>query len=89
MDAFSCALPVISTDHAGIPEIVEDKVSGYLVAERSSEDIMSALMDYAQLNSRDRLAMKKKARETVEFKYNSRAYFEEYSQSICSRLNFS
>lgn len=36
-------LPVISTYHGGIPELVQDGVSGYLVAERDSEAIAERL----------------------------------------------
>ncbi len=34
MAASAAGMPVISTWHAGIPEVVEDKVTGYLVAEK-------------------------------------------------------
>ena len=36
-------LPVISTYHGGIPELVEDGVSGFLVPERDAEAIASKL----------------------------------------------
>jgi colanic acid/amylovoran biosynthesis glycosyltransferase len=32
-EAMASGLPVVSTDHAGIPELVEDGVSGYLAPE--------------------------------------------------------
>jgi len=41
MEAMAMELPVIATRHAGIPELIEDGVHGYLIAER---DIMA----YAQ-----------------------------------------
>ncbi|HZF14971.1 MAG TPA: glycosyltransferase [Steroidobacteraceae bacterium] len=34
MEAMACGLPIVSTDHAGIEEIVTDGVNGYLVGER-------------------------------------------------------
>ncbi|PZO21117.1 MAG: colanic acid biosynthesis glycosyltransferase WcaL [Leptolyngbya foveolarum] len=34
MEAMAMGIPVISTWHSGIPELVKDKISGYLVAER-------------------------------------------------------
>ena len=36
MEAMATGLPVISTWHAGIPELVDDGVSGLLVPERDS-----------------------------------------------------
>jgi len=34
MEAMACGLPVLSTRHSGIPELVADGVTGWLVAER-------------------------------------------------------
>lgn len=42
-EAMAMGLPVISTYHGGIPELVHDGVSGYLVAERDSEAIAERL----------------------------------------------
>jgi len=36
-EASACAKPVIGTRHGGIPEIIDDGVTGYLVAERDAE----------------------------------------------------
>ena len=36
-------LPVIATRHGGIPELVEDQKSGFLVPERSSDAIAGKL----------------------------------------------
>lgn len=37
MEAMAMGLPVISTYHTGIPELIEDGVSGFLVSERDVE----------------------------------------------------
>lgn len=43
LEAQARGLPVVSTRHAGIPEIVDDGSSGVLVSERDSEEIESVL----------------------------------------------
>lgn len=43
MEAMAAGMPVLSTYHAGIPELVEDGVSGFLVAERNTEALAGAL----------------------------------------------
>lgn len=43
LEAQSMGLPVVSTYHAGIPEIVKDGESGLLVPERDSEALAGAL----------------------------------------------
>ena len=45
-------LPVISTDHGGIPELVEDGVSGFLVKERDVDSLtirLSYLIDHPEI----------------------------------------
>ena len=45
MEALAQGLPVISTWHSGIPELVQDGVSGLLVPERDS-DALAVKLDY-------------------------------------------
>ena len=45
MEAMAMELPVISTYHAGIPELVEDGVNGYLVEERDEEAYAQRMKD--------------------------------------------
>jgi colanic acid/amylovoran biosynthesis glycosyltransferase len=50
-EAMAMGLPVISTVHAGIPELVEDGVSGFLVPERDVEalaDRLERLVDHSE-----------------------------------------
>lgn len=55
MEAMAMELPVISTIHSGIPELVENEVNGYLVKERDVEAYSKRLNDilswkYAKAN---------------------------------------
>lgn len=50
-EAMATGMPVVSTSHGGIPELVEDGVSGYLVAERDVEamaDRLQHVIDHPQ-----------------------------------------
>jgi colanic acid/amylovoran biosynthesis glycosyltransferase len=52
MEAMASGLPVISTNHSGIPELVEDGVSGYLVGQRDAEALagrIAHLMEHPDL----------------------------------------
>ena len=44
MEAMACGLPVVSTLHSGIPELVHDRVTGYLVPERDVASLGRALV---------------------------------------------
>ena len=45
MEAMAMGLPVLSTWHSGIPELVEDGVNGYLVEEHNIEQYAQRLTD--------------------------------------------
>lgn len=44
-EAMASGLPVVSTKHAGIPELVNDGSSGFLVPERNSKELANRLLD--------------------------------------------
>jgi len=52
MEAMATGMPVISTLHSGIPELVEDGVSGRLVGERDVEALASAIRALMDESSR-------------------------------------
>ncbi|MBD2336545.1 colanic acid biosynthesis glycosyltransferase WcaL [Calothrix sp. FACHB-156] len=68
-EAMAMGLPVISTVHGGIPELVADGVSGFLVPERDADAIaskLSYLIEHPQLW----VKMGKAGRACVEEKYD-------------------
>jgi colanic acid/amylovoran biosynthesis glycosyltransferase len=45
LEAMASGLPVFATDHGGIPEAIQNGVSGVLVRERGHEKLAAALLD--------------------------------------------
>lgn len=69
MEAMSTGIPVVSTEHSGIPELVEDGVSGYLVREgdvTALAERLTQLVTDAGLRRR----MGAQARETIEQRFD-------------------
>ncbi len=55
VEALATGLPVVTTRHAGIPEMVRDGVDGFLVGERDVSAIahaLSSLIDNSELRRR-------------------------------------
>ena len=68
-EAMAMGLPVIGSRHGGIPELIEDGVSGWLVPERDPDAIAKKL-HYLIDHPETWLAMGKAGRKRVETKYN-------------------
>jgi glycosyltransferase involved in cell wall biosynthesis len=48
LEAMASGLPVFATNHGGIPEAIENEISGMLVAERDHAALAQALLNAAQ-----------------------------------------
>ncbi len=71
IEAQAKGLPVISTFHAGIPEVVQHKMSGLLVPERNEKELIGAI-EYLCDNPERWVEMGKAGRDFVEKKFNIR-----------------
>lgn len=69
MEAMAMGTPVISTLHSGIPELVQDGISGFLVAERDIE-ALAERMSYLSQHSELWFEMGRSGRAFVEVNYN-------------------
>ena len=69
MESMAKGLPVLSTLHSGIPELIEDGVSGYLLPEREIEELASKI-EYLIANPDLRLKMGQNGRVKVLKDYN-------------------
>lgn len=71
MEAMACGLPVVSTRHSGIPELVRDGVTGLLVPERDADALGGALRRLALAPERWG-EMGRQGRAVVEREYDVR-----------------
>jgi len=68
MEAMCSKVPVISTRHAGIPDVIEDGVDGLLVDERDNEGLEDALSTFIE-NPELRQTCSENGRNTVLQEY--------------------
>lgn len=70
MEAMALGLPVISTYHTGIPELIENEQTGYLVAERDVDALVRSI-EILVSNTKKQIKFSKSGRIKVEQEFNS------------------
>lgn len=83
LEAMACALPTVATFHAGIPEAISDRESGYLAAERDVDGLADALR--AALT--DRAPVGLRARAVIEREFSLTRAIEQHSALYESLLH--
>lgn len=72
IEAMSCEIPAIAVNVGGIPEIVCDSETGYLInRDFTSEEFRSALVRYAMLNDKGKQEMRNNAFKIWDEKFNA------------------
>lgn len=84
MEAMATGLPVVSTYHAGIPELINDGINGYLVPEK---DILDYSNKIEIIISKFQPSIGIKARETIEQKFNLDKQIEKLNTVYLELLN--
>jgi colanic acid/amylovoran biosynthesis glycosyltransferase len=69
MEAMATGVPVVSTFHSGIPELIEDGISGFLVPERDV-DALAGKLKFLIQNTDIWGQVSHRARKVVEENYN-------------------
>ena len=92
LEALAAGLPAISTDIAGIPEIIDDGVSGLLVPPadpRRLADAIAELLSKPELQQRLARQGRVKAERDFDLRKNVRVLHDHFSRSATSPSNLS
>ncbi|EKR5542812.1 colanic acid biosynthesis glycosyltransferase WcaL [Escherichia coli] len=82
MEAMAVGIPVISTLHSGIPELVEADKSGWLVPENDARALAQRLAAFSQLDTDELAPVVKRAREKVEHDFNQQVINRELASLL-------
>lgn len=82
LEAAACARPIITTNHPGCREVVDDGVNGYLVRERDSEDLIRAMRKFLSLPREERRNMGLAGREKVEKEFDRQIVVQKYVKEL-------
>lgn len=80
MEAMAMKLPIISTIHSGIPELVEDGINGYLVKEKDVETYTKRMNDILTWNR------KEENRAVIKQQFNSEIHNKTLEKFYYSKI---
>ena len=70
-EAMAMELPVVTTNVSGIPELVDDRQTGFLVRPSDPEALADALEELLTASPDRRLALGRAARKTIQERFDS------------------
>lgn len=84
LEAAACARPVITTDHPGCRDTVDDGINGFLVKIRDSRDLISKVEKFLSLSNSERREMGIMGRKKVEREFDRNIVVNSYMEQINS-----
>lgn len=82
LEGAACARPLITTDHAGCKETVEDGVTGYIVRQRDSTDLFDKMIRFIQLPYQKKIQMGIEGRKKIETQFNRQIIVDAYEREV-------
>ena len=82
LEGAACARPLITTDHAGCKETVEDGVTGYIVRQRDGKDLAEKMLNFIKLPNDKRKKMGELGRKKMEREFSRQIVIDAYMDVI-------
>lgn len=90
VEAMGCGIPVIATAVGGVPEIIQDGITGWIVATSDAALLAEAVMKALKLEPNLLFEIGKSARKSIESRFEPKQYITEVEkmyQSVLSSTN--
>lgn len=84
LESAASGRPIITTDRSGCRETLIDGVTGYLIRERDSQDLISKIENFLSLSRKQQSDMGLEGRRYVEKKFDRNIVINAYLQQINS-----
>lgn len=86
LESAACGRPIITTDRSGCREIVVPGVSGFIVKQNSTRDLVDTIEQFLNLSYAQKVKMGLAGREKVEKEFDRRLVVESYLREIKEAL---
>lgn len=87
LEGASSGRPIISTDHPGCREAIEDGANGFIVQKCDSQDLIAKIEQFLNLTYEQKREMGLKGREKVEKEFDRNIVVERYLQTVAELVN--
>lgn len=84
LEGAACGRPLITTDHAGCREAIEDGVTGFIVQQRDSKDLIEKMIRFIELPNSQRKIMGELGRKKIEKEFSRQIVVDAYMKEIQS-----
>lgn len=82
LESAACGRAVITTDRPGCRDTVKDGITGFIIKERSSKDLIDKVRKFLQMKPCERIQMGKAARAFMEERFDRKIVVENYLHAI-------
>ena len=82
LEACASGRPIITTDRAGCREIIDDNISGFVIRQKDSNDLIDKLERFINLSYEQKKAMGLAARAKVEKEFDRKIVVEKYMNEL-------
>ncbi len=82
LESAACGRPIITTDRAGCREVVINRENGFIVKQRSVDDLIEKIELFLNLTCEERKQMGLKGRKLVEEKFDRKIVVNSYMNEI-------
>ena len=84
LEASAMGLPVITTDHPGCRDAVDDGLTGFLCEKRNPIDLAEKMEKIIKMSSNERKIMGQNGRKKIEKEFDEKIIIEKYLEVITS-----
>lgn len=87
LESAACGRAVITTNRAGCRETIQDGISGFLVREQDSGDLIEKIKKFLAMSVQERKQLGVDGRKYMEEKYDRRIVVRKYLDAIAEVIN--
>ena len=82
LESSACARPIITTDRSGCREVIDDRVNGFIVKQKDSDDLIEKIEKFIALSYEEKKQMGLNGRSKVEKEFDRQIVIEKYLEEI-------